>query len=57
VLLNFMPSSTAAVSEDEVMAGTVADVHTEHGQLVVVVVSEIDAVLGVPFRVAVMTAV
>jgi hypothetical protein len=56
--LNFTPSSTAEVSESVTRVGTDVGAHTEHGHVVVVVVvSEIDAVVEDPFRVAVMTAV
>jgi hypothetical protein len=52
-----MPSSTAEVSGSVTTVGTDVGAHTEQGHVVVVVVSEIDAVVEDPFRVAVMTAV
>ena len=55
--MNFIPSSTPAVSGSVITVGTAFDFQTEQGQVVVVaVVSAKDAVLKDPFNVAVMTA-
>jgi len=53
-----MPSSTGVVSGSEVTAGTVLELQTLHGQVVVEEeTSEMEAVLETPFSAAVTVAV